>query len=167
MNELPLAAWRDFYAMIGAAAGALMGATFIVATLAANAPNKTLGLKGFISPTAVHLGSVLVGCAILDVPTLTPMMLAALLGSGGVAGAIYSVIVATRIWHMKLDRDDRAFYAVIPVFIYLAMAFAATRALWSLTETLEILAAALVVLLIVGMRNAWDMTSFMVSRERE
>src|SRR5579863_5375609 len=138
MNELPLAAWRDFYVMIGTAAGALVGATFIVATLAANSPNRSLGLRGFVSPTAVHLGSVLVGCAILDVPTLTPTMLAVLLGSGGIAGAIYSVIVATRIWHMKLDHDDRAFYAIIPIFIYLALAFAATCALWSLTETLEI-----------------------------
>jgi hypothetical protein len=167
MTELPLAAWRDFYAMIGTAAGALVGATFIVATLSSGVKDTRLGLRGFISPTAVHLGSVLVGCAVLDVPTLTPVMLAVLLGSGGIAGATYSVIVATRIWHMKLDHDDRAFYAIVPIFIYLGLAFAATRALWSLTETCEILAAALVLLLIVGMRNAWDMTTFMISRPRE
>jgi hypothetical protein len=167
MNELPLAAWRDFYAMVGTAAGVIVGATFIVASLAAGLKDRAVGLRGFITPTAVHLGSVLVGCAILDVPTLTPVMLATLLGTGGVAGAIYSVIVATRIWGMNLDRSDRGFYAVLPILTYLAMALAATRALWDLTETLEILAASLVVLLIVGMRNAWDMTSFMVGRDRE
>ena len=53
--------WRDFYVMIGTASGAIVGAAFIVATLTARQKERTLGMKGFITPTAVHLGSVLVG----------------------------------------------------------------------------------------------------------
>ena len=39
MTSLPLAAWRDFYVMIGTAAGVIVGATFVVASLAT-------GMKG-------------------------------------------------------------------------------------------------------------------------
>ena len=83
MVGLPLSEWRDFYVTIGTASGAIVGASFIVATLASELKERTVGLRGFITPTAVYLGSVLVGSAILTVPTLTPVALAVLLGVGG------------------------------------------------------------------------------------
>jgi hypothetical protein len=167
MPPLPLAEWRDFYVMIGTASGAIVGATFIVATLAAGLESRALGMRGFITPTAVHLGSVLVGSAILSAPTLTPLSLSILLGAGGIAGAIYSVVVASRIWMRNLDRDDRAFYAVLPVLAYAAIAAAAVIVHWTSVQALEILAVSLVALLVIGIRNAWDMASFMITREKQ
>jgi len=61
MTSLPLHEWRDFYVMIGTASGAIVGAAFVVATLTSGIDKKAIGLRGFITPTAVHLGSVLVG----------------------------------------------------------------------------------------------------------
>lgn len=84
-----------------------------------------MGLRGFITPTAVHLGSVLVGSAILTVPTLTPLSLALLLGTGGIGGTLYGITVATRIWHLRLDLDDRFCYVILPILAYAAMAAAA------------------------------------------
>jgi hypothetical protein len=166
MTGLPLADWRDFYVMIGTASGAIVGASFIVATLTAGLKERAqAGLRGFVTPTAVHLGSVLVGSAILTVPTLTAAALAVLLGAGGLAGAVYSIVVATRIWGMKLDLDDRAFYAVLPILAYAAMAAAAVVERWAVTAALDTLAIALVAILIVGMRNAWDMATFMITRD--
>jgi len=165
MTELPLAEWRDFYTMIGTAAGVIVGATFIVASLSSTLKERALGMRGFITPTAVHLGSVLVGSAILDAPTLTPLLLAILLGAGGLAGAIY-VVVATRIWRLNLDLADRTFYAVSPILAYLAMAVGALLVRYTVARTLEVLAVSLVALLIIGMRNAWDMANFMITRER-
>jgi hypothetical protein len=162
-----LADWRDFYLMIGTAAGVIVGATFIVASLAANLEKRALGMRGFITPTAVHLGSVLIGSAILAAPTLTPFALAILLGAGGIMGVIYSIVVAARIWAMDLDHDDRIFYALLPILTYLAMTAAALMAGWTVDRSLEILAVSLISLLIIGMRNAWDMANFMITRERE
>jgi hypothetical protein len=159
-----LAEWRDFYVMIGTASGAMIGATFIVATLTANLEKRTLGMQGFITPSAVHLGSVLVGSAILTAPTLTPVSLAILLGAGGVGGAIYSIIAAMRIWHMQLDADDRVFYIILPIVAYATMATAAIMACTHDEPTFETLAVALVALLVIGMRNAWDMASFVIMR---
>jgi hypothetical protein len=167
MTALPLADWRDFYVMIGTASGAIVGATFIVATLAAGLKERTLGLRGFITPNAVHLGSVLVGSAILSAPRLTPVALAILLGAGGLAGAAYGVVVATRIWSMKLDLADRACYVLLPILAYVAMAAAAMMESWAAERALQTLAVSLVTLLIVGMRNTWDMATFMITRDRD
>ena len=165
MQTLPLAEWRDFYVMIGTASGVIVGATFIVASLAGNLKDRVIGLRGFITPTAVHLGSVLVGSAILTAPTLTASSFALLLGIGGIAGALYSVIVTTRIWGMNLDQSDRGFYVLLPIVAYSAIAGAAAMAILRGTGTLEILAIALVGLLVIGMRNAWDMATFMITRD--
>ena len=167
MPSLPLSDWRDFYVTIGTASGAIVGASFIVATLASSLKDRTVGLRGFITPTAVYLGSVLVGSAILTVPTLTPLSLAILLGAGGIGGAVYGVVVATRIWTMKLDLADRACYVVLPILAYAAIAAAALVESWAVAWTFDTLAVSLVAILIVGMRNAWDMASFMITRDRE
>ena len=167
MSTLPLAEWRDFYVMVGTAAGVIVGATFIVASLAAQLDKREIGMRGFITPTAVHLGSVLVGSALLAVPTLTPLSFAIILGAGGVAGAVYAVAVAARIRKMNLDLSDIAFYMVLPILAYGAMAAAALMALRHTGPAFETLAASFVGLLIVGMRNAWDMASFMITRRPE
>ena len=167
MAGLPLSDWRDFYVTIGTASGAIVGASFVVATLASELKERTLGLRGFITPTAVYLGSVLIGSAILTAPTVTPLALALLLGIGGTAGAIYAVIVAARVWKMNLDLADRACYVAIPFLAYAAIAVAAVLESWAVAWTFDTLAMALVTILIVGMRNAWDMATFMIMRNRE
>lgn len=165
---MPIAEWRDFYVMIGTAAGALVGATFIVASLASDMGEKrTTGMKGFISPTTVHLSSVLVGSAVLVVPTLTPRMLEYLIGAGGLGGVIYGVIVVTRIWHLKLDAADWCFYALLPLGAYVAMAAAAVLAGREAEPALEVLAASFIALLAIGLRNAWDMATFMIMRNKQ
>ncbi len=167
MTALPLAEWRDFYVMVGTAAGVIVGATFIVASLAAQLDKRELGMRGFITPTAVHLGSVLVGSALLAVPTLTPLSFGLILGAGGIAGAIYGIVAAARIWKMNIDLSDRAFYAVLPILAYGAMAAAAAMAFRHVGPAFETLAVAQVGLLVIGMRNAWDMASFMIMRQPE
>jgi hypothetical protein len=167
MAALPLADWRDFYVMIGTASGAIVGASFIVATLASNLKERRIGLRGFITPTAVHLGSVLIGSAILTVPTLTPLALAVLLGAGGLGGAIYGIVVARRIWTLNLDLADRLGYVIVPILAYAAIAAAAFIERWAVDLAFDTLAISLVVILIIGMRNAWDMASFMITRDRD
>lgn len=160
---MPLEQWRDFYVMIGTAAGVIVGASFVVASLASEmGERRVTGMRGFITPTVVHLSSVLIGSAILAMPTLSAAALALLLGAGGVGGAVYGLVVVSRIRTLKLDTSDWLFYAVLPIAAYLAMAAAAVM-VGSRTElALELLAGAFIALLIIGLRNAWDMASFMI-----
>jgi hypothetical protein len=167
MTAWPIAEWRDFYVMIGTAAGVIVGATFVVASLASGLEKREIGMRGFITPTAVHLGSVLVGSALLAVPTLTPPALVIILGAGGIAGALYGIKVAVRIRTMNLDLSDTAFYMALPILAYVAMVAAAAMVFRHTGPAFETLAASYVLLLIVGMRNAWDMANFMITRQAE
>lgn len=163
MAELNLESWHDFYVMLGGSAAALVGATFVVATLAGNIEKRAIGIKGFITPATVHLGSVLIASAILMVPTLTALFLALLLGVGGLAGVVYGVIIYFRVTTLKVDLIDRSWYGILPILIYgMLGASAVLIFVKDIDYGLELIAAALVVLLITGMRNAWDMATFMI-----
>jgi len=163
MEGLNLEAWHDFYVMMGGSGGALVGATFVVATLAGNMPKRTIGIRGFITPATVHLGSVVIGSAFLLVPTLDPLFLALLLGLGGLAGVVYGIIVYFRVTTLNIDLVDRCWYGFFPILMYgLLGVSAALVFLKDINHGLELIAAALVALLIIGMRNAWDMATFMI-----
>jgi hypothetical protein len=110
---------------------------------------------------------VLVGSAILSVPKIPPLAIALLLGTGGLAGVSYGIIVVTRIWKLKLGMEDWCFYALLPVLAYAAMLGASVMIVLKIDDPLYVLAAAFVLLLIVGIRNAWDMATFLIMRERE
>jgi hypothetical protein len=162
----PLVEWRDFYVMIGTAAGAIIGATFVVATLAGTSDKRELGIRGFITPSAVHLGVVLVGSGVLAAPNIPSLFFDFVFGLGGLAGVIYSFIVASRIWHLRLDLSDRCFYVLLPFFSYLGFIAAAAWD-WRYGDgdaPARILACAFIVLLVVSMRNVWDMATFMIMR---
>lgn len=160
---LKLDDWHDFYVMVGTSAGALVGATFVVATLAGGIEKRIVGIRGFITPATVHLGSVLIASAILMVPTLTGFFVALLLGVGGFAGVIYGVIVYFRIIKLKIDLIDRFWYGIFPVLMYGLLAGCAWLVFFrDIDHGLELIAAALIALLVIGMRNAWDMATFMI-----
>ena len=96
-------------------------------------------------------------------PTLDTLFLAILLGTGGLAGVIYGIIVYLRITTLKIDLIDRCWYGIFPVLIYgLLGVSAALMFVKDISAGLELIAAALVTLLIIGMRNAWDMATFMI-----
>jgi len=166
MSALPLSDWRDFFVMIGTAAGVIIGAAFIVVSLTFNLNRREFRIDRFVTPTVVNLGSVLIGSAILVVPTLTPLSFAMLLGASGLAGLTYNIVVAVRIWKRPLDPSSRVFYAVLPIITSVTTVVAALAA-WCLgAPVLETLATALVALLIIGMRNVWDMATFVITRKK-
>lgn len=170
MPELPLEQWRDFYVMVGTAAVTIVGATFIVATLAGDRlpKEREIGFRGFITPSAVHLGAVLIISAVLTMPSLDDRELAGILGIGGLLGAAYGLLVVWRILHMgiaRLDLDDRIFHMTLPLVSYAGLAAAGYLAWQDAHECLQCVAIALLALLIIGMRNAWDMASFMLMRD--
>ena len=158
--------WHDFYLTIGAGAGALLGATFVVATLSANVENRTIGIRGFITPTAVHLGSVFTVSIVLLMPMLTALLAAAFFGVGGLAGVIYAIIVCVRIYKMPIDWADRFWYAAFPVLNYSAIAVSGVLIGMNNAFGVDLLGIVMVTLTITGIRNAWDMATFMVMRDQ-
>jgi len=162
-------AWHDFYLLVGTASATLVGLMFVAASIGAQVftERSREAMRAFISPTVVHFGAVLFICMAATVPSQTWVTLAVLLILGGAAGTLYAARVWVQIFVRRsfaVDVIDRLFYALIPVAGYLLVAGAAFLLLERSQWSLEVLSAALITLLYAGIRNAWDMTMWIVIR---
>jgi hypothetical protein len=164
----PLNAWVNFYGVVGTAAGALLGLTFVVISLVAGRagqavrPGLTGGLGAYNTPTVVHFAAVLVAGATLSAPWPVLAPVALLLGLGGFGGASYVAVVARRLarWEVYAPvAEDWAFHAVLPLGAYVALVVAALLLRGSPTPALFIVGGALLLLVVVGIHNAWDLVT--------
>lgn len=159
--------WHDFYIVMATVSATIIGAMFVVASVASSflSPKNAAQSRAFLSPIVIHLSTIVLGCAAGMVPRLAPTTFGICFGLGGVAGLGYSVFIALRVRRSKLDLEDRLWYAVVPVVGYLVMLAAAIRMLRQEPWALESLAIAFAILLVTGIRNAWDLTLFFVTQE--
>ncbi|MGH7153897.1 MAG: hypothetical protein ACREF3_08190 [Acetobacteraceae bacterium] len=160
--------WHDFYLMVGAASGALLGAMFVVASIASGflTPERMPRARAFVTPTVVNVSSVVIACAVLLTPVLSWPRLTALTGAASLAGLIYAGVIGRQVWHREIDPSDRVWHGLVPPGACVMMAVAAVLAFQQRELGLDVLAAALLVLLIAAIRNAWDLIVFFVSRPR-
>ena len=159
--------WHDFYILVGTASATLVGLMFVAASIGASVFDEShrAALAAFITPTVVHFASVLFACFMVVIPTHSWHSLGALLGAGGLAGAIYCGNILTQViirHSFNVDLIDRMFYALIPLIGYLLALTASVMLFMRDTMGAELIAAALVVLLFAGVRNAWDMMVWIV-----
>ena len=161
--------WHDFYLLVGTAAATLVGLMFVAATLGASvfSERNRIALQAFISPTVVNFAAALFVCIGVMIPSQTWLSLGLLLTGGGVAGLVY----AGRVWvqmfvrrSFHVDLIDRMFYATVPLLGYLLILAAGILLLLDKAWSAEVTAAALVVLMVAGIRNAWDMTTWIMMR---
>ena len=168
LSEL-LHEWHDFYLLLGTASATLVGLMFVAATLGASvfSERHRTALQAFISPTVVNFAAVLFVCIGVMIPSQTWLSLGVMLAGGGVAGLVY----AGRVWvqmfvrrSFQVDMVDRMFYATVPVLGYLLVLASGILLLLRIRWSSEVAAAALVVLMFAGVRNAWDMTTWIMMR---
>jgi hypothetical protein len=152
--------WNEFYLLIGTAAAALVALLFVAASIGAglitrspHGPTRT-----YMSPIAFHFTSALFVSAAALVPSHTRLTLGALVGLNAVAGAIYAAFVLRRLFIDNIaDIADRFCYGIIPLCAYAAGLAAAYLIFHGSAHAPEFLAATVLVLLIVNIRNAWDL----------
>jgi hypothetical protein len=159
--------WHDFYMLGGTAAATLIGLMFVATSIGATffEEKYAAGMRLFLTPTVVHFGSVVILSLVVTVPSQTWASLGMLLLAGGLIGLGYSswVAIDMRRRHFdQVDAIDRIWYALTPMAGYLVMIMAAAGLLAHRYGALEILAAALGMMLLLGIRNAWDMTIWIV-----
>jgi hypothetical protein len=167
-----LADWENFYVITGSAAAGLTGLTFVVIALAANGRGMTAtGLRAFVTPTIVHFGTVLALAAFLSVPRHNVMSLSLGFGCAGVAGVIYGGVVAVSMRRLGSVYvpvgEDWLWHVTLPTLVYgalLVMAFLTRR---RMEQSLYGVAAASMLLLFIGIHNAWDVAvSISVNRQQ-
>jgi hypothetical protein len=160
---LPLETWANFYVIVGSSAGGLTGLTFVVIAFVADAHAVRLsGLRGFITPTIVHFGSVLALSALMNVPGQSVFGLGLCLAAVGLLGVIYSagttrhVRRTTASTNYQLVAEDWIWNAILPTATYFALLIAGLIATAHTALTLYLTGAVSMALLIIGIHNAWD-----------
>ncbi|HEY1503342.1 MAG TPA: hypothetical protein VGF92_03530 [Stellaceae bacterium] len=159
--------WHDFFLILGAAAGTLIGSMFVVVSIASGMiRGGELTSRIFVTPTIVHLAVVLLGCALVVVPTLTPLRLGFLALAGGIAFLAYAGRNAFHIEQRRaVDWSDHLWYAVLPLLAYLVLIAGAVMLITGREGAIEILGLALALLIMAGIRNAWDLILFFLERQ--
>lgn len=163
-----LGAWHDFYVVLGTASGGLIGAMFVVASIGSGFLTKERAkeVRIFLTPSIVHLTTVLLGCALALVPSLEPGSLTLLFGLTCLGGLIYSGRIGLQITRHGVERSDRFWYAAAPMIGYATIGIAVLLLLLHRSRGPETLATGLAALLLAGIRNAWDLILFLVAQAK-
>lgn len=166
-----LSAWQNFYVIVGSSAGALIGLQFVVITLIGDLPlaGVVQASSAFGTPTIVHLGTALLLSAVLSAPwptigrTIGSVAIA--WGLIGLTGMVYSMIVVRR---MRLQTaykpvfEDWLFHCLLPFASYAVLAVSAYSARSHVGAALFAVGAAALLLLFIGIHNAWDSVTYHV-----
>jgi hypothetical protein len=162
-----LSGWENFYVIVGSAAGALIGLQFVVMTLIADRPplRAPEAVAAFATPTIVHFGAVLLLSAVVNVPWHEIGTVSIIWGFVGLSGIGYAVVVARRLRVQTIYRpvfEDWLFHVLLPFAAYAMLAGSAYLALSQGRPALFVVAAATLLLLFVGIHNAWDAVTYHV-----
>jgi hypothetical protein len=164
----PLTEWQNFYVIVGSSAGALIGLQFVVMALIANMPRLPgLSQAGgtFMTPTVVHFGAALLLAGAMAAPWRAMAPVAALWAIVGLLGALYGVIVTLRLRRpttYKPEFEDWLFHSILPLVAYGGLIASACFEFSFQRAALFDVAAATLLLLFIGIHNAWDLVTYHV-----
>ncbi len=168
-----LSSWGSFYGMTGASVAALIGLMFVVITLVTGRERlrgSHEGTAAFSTPTVVHFGAALLVSAILSAPwrwLLPPSILLTLVGLAGVG---YVLRVAFRIKRMPsydADVEDWVSHTLLPLIAYGVMVGGAVTLSLFAAEALFALGGAVVLMIFIGIHNAWDIVTYIAIDQPE
>lgn len=146
--------------LLGTASAALVALLFVAVSIGASflTPERSVATRTFMSPVVFHFSTLLLISLIAMVPSHTTMSLAIGIALVAVAGLAYTTVVLVGLARASIsDIADRLGYGIIPLASYLAILAAAGLVISRAALAADILAAALLLLLAVNIRNAWDL----------
>jgi hypothetical protein len=160
--------WHDFYTLVGTAGATLLGLLFVAVSLGAGylTDEHQVAIRTFYSPVVIHFTSVFLVSAVALFPS--PQFLAALIGATALIGAIISTYTTIQVVGTDMTNyiQDYLAYGLLPGVAYLVMLAAAVSIYLERDFGLNALAGALLLLVIVNIRNTWDLTLTLVRRHR-
>ena len=159
--------WHDFYVLVGTAGATLLALLFIAVSLGAGYLRQS-GTRTFMSPVVVHFTSVFFLSAVALIPWHQAKFFAALIGATALIGAIISTYITIQVVRTDMTNymEDYLAYGLLPNLGYLALLATAVSIYLEEGFGLTALAGALLLLAIVNIRNAWDLTLSLASRHR-
>ena len=159
--------WETYYFMLGSSAAGLIGLLFVVVSLTTNtrSPQSEIGSRTFVTPTVFHFGVVFVIGATVVMPGLPLPAVALAVGMPALLGFIYASVIVWRMARRGVSVPhwtDYVFYGAFPGVVYLWL-IAAAAGLWSDSLFgLYGLAVGTLALLLIGIRDAWDLAVWLI-----
>src|SRR5580704_3519621 len=157
-----LAQWHEFYALLGTAAAALVALLFVAVSIGTSVltpePESRRNTSTYLSPVVFHYANLLFLSLIALIPTQTWESFALVIGTAAAGSVIYSIVIAVRVHRNSIsDLADRLCYGAIPALCYAMGPVAALSLLEEKPAGLNVLAGAALLLLVINIRNAWDL----------
>ncbi len=157
-----LAPWHEFYALLGTAAAALVALLFVAVSIATSVltsdQESRRNTRTFMSPVVFHYANILFLSLTALIPTQTGQSFGLVIGVASIGNVIYSLIIAVRVHRSSFsDFADRIGYGAVPVLCYASGLVVAALVFQENSIGLDILAGAALLLLVINIRNAWDL----------
>ncbi|GAN76433.1 hypothetical protein [Acidisphaera rubrifaciens] len=168
-----LGPWNAYFELLGAAAATLIGLLFVAASVGTGffTHERAYAVRTFLSPSVVNLATVLAACLIAIAPFPDGRGCGVLILADGLFGCLYGA----GVWrafvrndrHHHVPLDDRIWYLVVPAPAHAGILAAGALLVARADGGCALLALSAAALLMISIRNAWDMTTWMIlSRER-
>ena len=164
----PLSAWESFYVIVGSSAGALTGLQFVVIALITDLRQRPSPetLDAFGTPTIVHFCVALLISATLSAPWPAFSGAALVLVATGLAALSYEILVAIRTRRQSAYQpvfEDWLWHVALPFVAYGLVLLAGLNMTQHMTASLFMCAAATLLLLFIGIHNAWDTVTYIAT----
>jgi hypothetical protein len=165
-----LTTWESFYVIVGSSAAALTGLQFVVIVLAAEMNALQVPTtSAFATPTVVHFCASLLISAIMSAPWHGLSSVGFVVGACGVAGLAYVVMVVIQLRHQAHYvpvAEDWIWHCVLPFGAYAALLAAPVVLRWHPRPSLFMIGATALLLLFIGIHNAWDAVTYIALKPR-
>jgi hypothetical protein len=165
-------AWDSFYLLVGGASGALIGLLFVVATLNSGL-DRDAALRGaslYMTPLVFHFAVVLVVSGLALAPSVPAGCAAIVAGLCALAGFAHAlrVIIALSFGKLMIPPhwSDVWTYGATPGIFYVGLGVAAAGLGAKTAWGVDAVALATMALLLIGIRNAWDLVTWLAPRAR-
>jgi hypothetical protein len=164
-----LGRWQSFFVFVGGAAATLMGLLFVAISLGQNAARRSSGRARdtFVTPILTHFAVTVLLAALTLVPSQTPSslgVLAMFVGAFQLVGLL-RVLIGILEHHTRVDAAHWLWHMGLPFVSCLLLLAAGVGLLIGFPLVMEEVAACLLLHLLIGIRNAWKLTLWILDQE--
>jgi len=164
--------WVDYYLLTGAMAGQLIGLVFVALSVGTRLETTDVAdQRTWIVPIFVQFGAVVVVAMLFVAPGLSDVVMSLGLCLVSAFALIYAVLVGLQMRRQHATRApigaaDWLFGLWIPIVGYASLFEGGNMVFGGQGAAYDVVALAVAVLLLVGIRNAWTLAMWMLLNRR-
>jgi hypothetical protein len=165
-----LSQWESFWVIVGSSAGGLTGLMFVVVALVreSSLPRSSDTINAFGTPNVIHFVVVLLLAAVLSAPWQRMKDPAHVVGATSLAGIVYVLVVLRRMVRQsgyKPVLEDWIWHQILPMIGYAVLFVGAAGMAHDQPWALFLIGGVALLLLFVGIHNAWDTVAYVVATD--